>query len=155
MAAKQKRRAGAERPLAGRHIAITRAVEQAPALARRLERLGARVMILSTIGIEPLRDTGQLDAAIGDLGSYDWIVLTSVNGVRAFAQRLAACGGTWDDRQRARIAVIGPATAEALKRYGVLPDLMPAEYVAEAILAGLGNVAGQRILLVRADIARR
>jgi uroporphyrinogen-III synthase len=155
MAAKQKRRAGAERSLAGRHIAITRAAEQAPALARRLEWLGARVTILSTIGIEPLQDTAQLDAAIGNFGSYDWIVLTSVNGVRAFAERLAACGRTWDDRQRARIAVIGPATAEALKRYGVSPDLMPAEYVAEAILAGLGNVAGQRILLVRADIARR
>jgi uroporphyrinogen-III synthase len=155
MAAKQKHIEGAARPLAGHHIAITRAAEQAPALARRLERLGARVTTLSTIGIEPLQDTRQLDAAIGDLGSYDWIVLTSVNGVRAFAQRLAACGRTWADRQRARVAVIGPATAEALKSCGVTPDLMPEEYVAEAILASLGNVAGQRILLVRADIARR
>src|SRR5207248_5903917 len=96
---------------------------------------------LSTIGIEPLRDTGPLDAAIRDLGSYDWIVLTSVNGVHAFARQLAACGCTWDDRQRARIAVIGPATAGVLKAYGISPDLIPKEYVAEAILASLGNVA--------------
>lgn len=142
-------------PLAGRHIAITRAPEQAPELAARLEALGARVSLLATIAIEPLDDTSALDAAVGDLGAYDWIVLTSVNGVRALSERLAAQGRTWGERRLARIAVIGPATARALEAHGVTPDYMPGEFVAEAILDGLGNVAGQRILLLRADIARK
>src|SRR5262249_21183881 len=140
---------------AGRHIVITRAAKQAPELARRLEALGARVTTLAAIGIEPVRDTSRLDAAIDELGWYDWLVFTSVNGVQAFAERLAARGRNWSARQRARVAVIGPATARALAACGVAYDLMPSDYVAEALLEELGNVAGQRILLVRADIARR
>jgi uroporphyrinogen-III synthase len=142
-------------PLVGRHIAITRAPEQAPTLARALEEQGARVTVLSAIAIHPLDDTSALDAALLTLSEYDWIVLTSANGVRAVADRLDALGLTWATRGRARVAVIGPATADALGSHGVSADLMPDEYVAESIVEGLGNVAGQRILLARADIARK
>ena len=143
------------KPLAGRHIAITRSPEQAPELAITLESLGARVTVLSAIAIRPVEDTSELDAALTTLAEYDWIALTSANGVHAVAERLKALGIDWDTRRRARIAVIGPATARALEECGVTPDLVPERYVAESILDGLANVAGQRILLLRADIARR
>ncbi|HEX8996318.1 MAG TPA: uroporphyrinogen-III synthase [Ktedonobacterales bacterium] len=148
-------RASSGQPLAGRHIAITRPREQAAALAERLEALGARVSLLSSISIAPVEDYSLLDAAIGRLSGYDWLVFTSVNGVRAFADRLAATGHTWMDRGLARVAAIGPATTQALEREGVTVDLTPDEYIAEGILEGLGLVAGQRMLLARADIARR
>jgi uroporphyrinogen-III synthase len=144
-----------DRPLSGRHIAITRPPEQAPELAARLEAEGAQVTLLAAIRIAPIEDTRLLDAALRELATFDWIVLTSVNGVHAVAERLATLGLSWEARGRARIAVIGPATAFALEEHGVTPDYMPAEYVAERIVGGLGNVAGQRILLARADIARR
>lgn len=142
-------------PLAGRHIVITRPADQAPGFAERLAAAGARVTRLPAITIAPLEDTSQLDAALGELAGYDWIVLTSANGVRAVAERLAATGHSWAERGRARVAVIGPATARLLAEQGVSADAMPGEYVAEAIVEALGNVAGQRILLLRADIARQ
>ena len=142
------------RPLAGRHIAITRPAGQAGDFAVLLQTAGARVSILPAISIVPVADPTALDVALRALPSYDWIVLTSANGVSAVAQRLAALGMGWADRGLARVAVIGPATAEALAAQGVAADLVPPEYVAEAILDGMGNVAGQRVLLARADIAR-
>lgn len=144
-----------ERALAGRHIVITRPPEQAPELAQALEEAGARVTALPAIGIEPVEDPSRLDAALAELDTYDWVVLTSVNGVRALVDRLETTGREWSTRGRARFAVIGPATARALEAQGVQPDVMPEEYVAEGILDALGNVAGQHILLLRADIARK
>src|SRR5579871_5255074 len=120
-------------PLAGLHVAITRPPEQARDLAAALEALGARVTPLSTIAIAPLADPTALDEAVHSLAAYDWIVLTSVNGVAALADRLAALSLDWSTRGTARFAVIGPATAAALRAHGVAPDLMPDEYVAEAI----------------------
>ena len=154
-AASDERPADDALPLAGRRIAITRPREQADALARQLEALGARVTLLAAIRIAPIEDSAPLDAAIAQLGSYDWLVFTSVNGVAAFTERLAATDHTWDGRGLAQVAAIGPATAAALERAGVPVALMPDEYVAEGILDGLGMVAGQRLLLARADIARR
>lgn len=142
------------RPLAGRHIAITRPPSQAGPLAEQLEALGARVTSLPAIRIEPSEDTSVLDEAVRELETYDWLIFTSVNGVAAFTERLTAAGRAWDARGLARVAAIGPATAEALAEQGVQADLVPEEFVAEALADALGNVAGQRILLPRADIAR-
>lgn len=144
-----------QRPLAGKRIAITRPLEQAADLAALLEELGACVTTLASIAIRPLEDMAPLDAALRSLSEYDWIVLTSANGVRAVADRLRALGITWEARRRARIAVIGPATAQALQATGATADLVPRQYIAEGILDDLANVAGQRILLLRADIARK
>lgn len=141
--------------LAGRHVVITRPAEQAGALEQLLAAAGARVTILPTIAIAPVDDTSPIDDALRSLPDYDWIVLTSVNGVRAADERLRALGRSWDGRGGARVAVIGPATAGTLAGIGVAADYMPEEYVAEAIAAGLGDVAGRRVLLLRADIARR
>lgn len=145
--------------LAGRHIAITRPPEQAAQLARLLEDAGARVTVLSSIAIAPLEETSALDAVVQRLAqggrAYDWVVFTSVNGVRALDQRLAALGWDWGVLRGPAVAAIGPATAQALEAHGITPALVPDEYVAEGILRGIGNVAGKRMLLLRADIARK
>ncbi|MEO7000486.1 MAG: uroporphyrinogen-III synthase [Ktedonobacterales bacterium] len=145
-------------PLAGKRIAITRPPEQAASLKQRLEALGAQVVTLSAIAIAPSTNNAALNAVIQRLSAYDWLVFTSVNGVQAFADRLAANGKSWADRGAARIAAIGPATASALERQGAQVDLTPDEYIAEGLLAGLnglGAVRGKRFLLARADIARQ
>ncbi len=142
-------------PLWGRRIVITRAAEQAPELADRLEAQGAVVTVLSAIRIEPADDYGPLDAALAALETFDWVLFTSVNGVRAFGRRLWESGRDWRALRRARVGAIGPATARELEAWRVRPDFVPREYVAEGLLAEIGNVAGQRILLPRADIARQ
>jgi len=144
-------------PLAGRRIAITRPAEQAAGLTQALVALGAAVTPLGAIAIAPVEDPAALDAAMARLASYDWLVFTSVNGVRAFADRLVATGHVWGERDAARVAAIGPATAQALEAQGVVVDLLPQVYVAEGIVAALaqrGEIAGRRFLLPRADIAR-
>ena len=142
------------RPLAGRRVLITRPAEQAPGLAALLEAEGAEVGTLSAIRIQPLEDTSALDQAIQQGRQYQWVIFTSVNGVWAVQARLDAVGMGWQAFGDASLAAIGPATAEALRKAGAQPDFVPDEYIAEAIAAGIGEVAGQRILLLRADIAR-
>ncbi len=83
------------------------------------------------------------------------MIFTSVNGVAAFWQALEAAGKDSAAFAGVRVAAIGPATAQALRERGVAPDFVPEEYIAEAILPGLGEVSGRRILLPRADIARK
>ena len=145
------------RPLAGRRVAVTRAREQAVELVRELEALGAEVVAAPTIRIARLVDLTALRAALTRDPPYDWIVFTSQNAVHAVCDRLPE----WDlaprDVARAAVAAIGPATAEALVRHGVVPDLVPDRFVAEAVvtsLAAQGDVRGKTILLPRAREAR-
>jgi uroporphyrinogen III methyltransferase/synthase len=144
------------RSLAGRRVVVTRPVAQAAALTRRLEALGAEVVAVPTIRLEPPEDWRPLDEAIGRLGDFAWVLFTSGNGVEAFAARLAAAG--LDPRALAgmRLGAIGPGTAEALAWTGRTPDLVPGEYRAEALLdALLARVRpGTAVLLVRAAEAR-
>jgi uroporphyrinogen-III synthase len=142
------------KPLGGLRIAITRPQEQADAFAKRLEALGAVVIRFPTIAIAPPSDTGPIDRAITHLSSYDWVVFTSVNGVDHLWRRAAAIGADMEAIRRCRVAAIGPATADALRTRGVEPDLVPDEFIAEAILDVLPDVRGLRFLLPRADIAR-
>ncbi|MBI4420959.1 MAG: uroporphyrinogen-III synthase [Gemmatimonadetes bacterium] len=135
------------RPLAGRKIVITRPESDAHRLAERLKELGGEAIVLPAIRIA-FADPAPLDAALTRLGQYQWVIFTSRNGVEAVFRRAARLVGP-------RVAAIGPATAAELRKHGIEPDLMPTEYVAEAVLEALGNVRGQRILLPRADIARR
>ncbi len=136
-------------------VLITRAREQADVLARRVRDLGMVPVLYPTIRIAPPEDVDALDAALARLvkGAYDWLVLTSVNGVRFVWERLQAlgAGGIPED---VRVAVIGPATAQALRDHGIRPALVPDEFVAEGLAAALGDVRGQRFLLARADRAR-
>ncbi len=142
-------------PLFGKRIVVTRARGQAEELSARLRSLGADVVELPTIEIRPAADYSALDAAIACLGSYDWLIFTSVNGVRFFLERLDASQA--DMRSlRARICAIGPATRRAVERLHLKVELMPEEYVAESLLEAFAghDLAGKRILLPRAAVAR-
>ncbi len=148
---------GERRPLAGRRIVVTRAREQAGELVRALIGLGAEVIAAPTIRIEPLADLAPLRAALAALSRYRWIVFTSQNAVRVVCDHLPEWHLTPRDVSRASVAAIGPATAEALARRGVIPTLVPARFVAEAVveaIAGRGEVQGCRILIPRALEAR-
>ena len=144
------------RPLFGKRVLVTRARAQASALSERLTALGAVPIELPAIRILPPEDGGPLDAAVGRLASYDWTIFTSVNGVASVFDRLATQG--WDARAFAggRVCAIGPATAEALAARGLRADRLPAEAVAEGILASFADedLAGRCFLLIQGDLAR-
>jgi len=138
-------------PLAGRRIAITRAREQADSLAARLSALGAAVIELPTIEIRPPADPAPLDRAIADLPSYDWLIFTSANGVRAFIDRLPDLRAL-----RGKICAIGPATRAAIEALHLKIDLMGEQYVDESLVEAFAPhpLEGKRILLPRAAVAR-
>ncbi|HZR14079.1 MAG TPA: uroporphyrinogen-III C-methyltransferase [Acidimicrobiia bacterium] len=142
------------RPLFGRTVVVTRAREQASGLRARLEDLGAQVVELPAIAIEPV------DVVLPDLGAYEWLVLTSANGVDALFDRGLRPAGL-DARALAglRIAAIGPGTASALATRGITADLVPERFVAESLLDAFpapGGARGRaaRVLLARAEQAR-
>jgi uroporphyrinogen III methyltransferase/synthase len=142
-------------PLFGRRIVNTRPKGQADALSSRLKALGADVIEMPTIEIQPATDYGPLDRALGELASYDWLIFTSANGVRCFLERLDASAA--DLRAlRARICAIGPATRAAIEALHLKVDLMGREYVAEGLLEAFSayDLAGRRVLLPRAAVAR-
>lgn len=144
------------RPLFGRRVVVTRAREQASDIKLRLNELGAECIEFPTIAIQPPPSWEPLDRAIAGLVNYDWVIFTSVNGVKFFRQRLRAAGLDVRQLKGIRLAAIGPKTAEALEALGLRPDLVPPEYRAEAILDGLQGErpAGRRFLLPRAMAAR-
>ncbi|MEI7987444.1 MAG: uroporphyrinogen-III synthase [Chloroflexota bacterium] len=141
--------------LAGKRILVTRPQDQASALIEKLNVYGAESIAFPTIKIASLDDPAPLFQAIVELRSYRWVIFTSVNGVSEFWKYLTACGQNEEAFVGIDVAAIGPATAEALRERGVEPRFMPDEYIADAIAAGLGDVQGERILLLRADIARK
>ena len=141
--------------LAGRRVLITRAEEQAQALRVLLESRGAEVVELPFIEIRPPRSWDEFDASLRSIMDYDWLILTSVNGVHAFFARLDRLGMSADDLQHLKIAAIGPATAEAIEKHGLIVDLVPPRYVAEEVVRALRpQITTERLLLVRAKIAR-
>ena len=145
-----------QRPLFGKRVLMTRAKEQASELATRLAGYGAEPVEAPTIKIVPPPDWAPVDRAISEIGTYDWIIFTSVNGVDRFMTRLWAKG--LDSRCLAgrRICCIGPRTAQELERFGVRSDVVPAEYQAEGVLGALNrqDIKKTRILIPRAEVAR-
>ncbi len=145
------------RPLFGKRVIVTRARAQAGELSERLERLGAEAIEFPTIEIRPPADLGPLDGAVRDLDSFDWLIFTSVNGVEAFVDRLEHHGLDLRAVPRgAKIAAIGPATAERIRSLGLRVDVVPEEFRAEALIESVTgtSLAGQRILIPRARVAR-
>ncbi|MCJ7671658.1 MAG: uroporphyrinogen-III C-methyltransferase, partial [Acidimicrobiia bacterium] len=139
------------RPLFGKRIVVTRAREQASELRLQLEALGAEVLELPAIRVEPV------DFVLPALGGYSWLVFTSANGVRAFFERgLDAAGLDARALGGLRLAAIGPGTAAALEARGLRPDLVPDRFVAESLLEGFPAPAtpGERVLRARAEQAR-
>src|SRR5712691_1256175 len=142
-------------PLFGRRVVVTRDRQQAMDLAEPLEALGAETILLPVIEIREAADPGPLDRAIARLGSYDWLIFTSVNGVRHFVERLDR--SSLDLRAlKASICAIGPATRAAVEALHLKVDLMPMEYVAESLVAAFASLdlGGRKILLPRAAVAR-
>lgn len=158
-------------PLQGKRILVTRTREQASTFSERLKASGALPVEFPTIHIVPPQDWAQLDSALNKLflenvqerPYYDWLVFTSVNGVTICCERLITLGHTMERMSHVRIAAIGPATAAALKHYGLIADVVPDEYIAEGVATALRNDAqarnvslvGQRVLLARAAEARK
>ena len=130
-------------PLYGRRIVITR--PEAGRMAGELERLGAEVTIVPLIEIRPAEGRA-LEDAIETMPSYDWVVLTSVNGVAAVAQGLAGLTGS------TMVAAVGPVTADAIRENGIEPAFV-ASRASDDIAAGLGEIEGKKVLLPQADIA--
>ncbi|HZT82801.1 MAG TPA: uroporphyrinogen-III C-methyltransferase [Gemmataceae bacterium] len=144
-----------QRPLFGKRVLVTRPRHQAGELVRRLERLGAEVSLLPAVEVRDPADWGPTDRALAALGQYQWVVFTSSNGVHALVRRLRQLGRDLRALGPVKVAAIGPATAEALRGYHLEPDLIPPEYRSESLAAALRErVAGQRVLLARADRGR-
>lgn len=143
-------------PLWGKKILVTRAREQASELAQSLRRLGAQAVEFPTISVGPPSDWRELDEAISCLGEYDWLILTSPNGVRFFLDRLFQSGKDCRALGHVLIAAMGTGTARALEQRGLRTDLIPEEFRAEALAQALcGQAAeGKRFLLARAEQAR-
>jgi uroporphyrinogen-III synthase len=144
-------------PLAGKRIVNTRAAHQAAALDRLLREHGAEPLAYPCIAIAPPDDTTQLDNALRAVsqGAYNWLILTSANTVLALAQRLAALGLSLTNVSRLKTAAVGPATAQAAgELLGLHIEIMPDEYVAEALADALALSKGARVLLPQSGLAR-
>jgi uroporphyrinogen-III synthase len=144
-----------DRPLAGVRVLVGRARHQASALSIELRKLGATVIEIPFIEIRKPRSFKLLDAALKNLTDYDWLILTSVNGVEAMWDRLKKLRQPPRLPDTLRIAAIGPATKKAIESRDAQVNLVPKEYIAESVVRSLHRrVNGKRVLLVRAKVAR-
>lgn len=154
--AAHNRSVGAAAPLVGCRVAVTRPAGQADRLCRLVDQRGGEAVRLPLIEIRPPADWSSIDEAILTVEQADWVVFTSVNGVRLWMERMRLLRGGADAMSAPRIAVIGPATAAALREYGLTPAVVPSAYIAEGLLEELSRRVGKgvRILLPRAEEAR-
>jgi uroporphyrinogen-III synthase len=142
-------------PLDGLRILVGRARHQASALSSGLRDLGAEVVEIPFIEIRKPRSYKPLDSALKNLREYDWLILTSVNGVDAVWERLHKLRLTKKHLKHLKVAAIGPATSKAIEKRGIKVDVVPEEYVAESVVKSLRQqIAGKRVLLARARVAR-
>jgi uroporphyrinogen III methyltransferase/synthase len=144
-----------QRPLFGKRVLLTRPRHQVSELVHRLEQEGAIPFTLPALEIREPADWAPVDRALTELANYHWLVFTSVNGVHALFDRLRQLGRDLRILGKLQLATIGPATAAALRGYLLEPDLVPEAYCSESLAAALKErVAGQRVLLARADRGR-
>jgi len=144
-----------DRPLAGLRILVGRARHQASALSFGLRKLGADVIEIPFIEIRKPSSYKPLDAALKNLHDYDWLILTSVNGVDAVWERLRKLRLSKKQFKQVKVAAIGPATKKAIEKRGVKVNVVPEEYVAESVVESLRDqMTGKRVLLARAKVAR-
>lgn len=157
VAARRRQLAWLERrPLHGRRVVVTRARAQASGLAATLRDLGAEVVELPAIRIEPRLDTPEVRDAAAAIGNYSLVCLTSPNGVRLLFEALTAAGLDARSLAGATVAAIGPGTARALAERGIVADVVPEHFIAEALVEALAavEVEGRRVLVARAAEAR-
>ena len=148
-------KSGTALPLASVRVLVGRARHQASALSAGLRDLGAEVLEIPFIEIRKPQSYKALDEALKNLSEYDWLILTSVNGVEALWERLRRLRIGGKSMRSLKVAAIGPATRDAIEKHGAKVDVMPREYVAESVVASLRRkVKGKRVLLARARVAR-
>jgi uroporphyrinogen-III synthase/uroporphyrinogen III methyltransferase/synthase len=142
-------------PLSGRRVLVTRAAHQIGKLSEGLCALGAEAVEVPVLEIRPPASLGPLDRALRQLDSYHWLLLTSANTIRAMGERAVELGIRLEPPFTLKVAAVGDATAAAARKAGFAVTLVPESYVAESLLKGLTSlVAGRRVLLARAAIAR-
>lgn len=146
------------KPLFGKRVWVTRMLHQAGDFSRLLRDAGAEPVQLATIRLCPVQE-GVPVSVIEELGLFDWVIFTSSNGVNCFFDSLRVHGRDARYFADAKVCALGPVTAEALVSRGITPDLVPEEYVAEAVVDALatahgGDLSGIRVLIPRAAIAR-
>ncbi len=143
-------------PLLGKGVVVTRAREQSSALVQDLHDLGACCFEFPTIEISPLQDYEPLKKAVENLRDYDWLIFTSVNGVRFFWREIRKMGLDARALGNNRVAAIGPATAKVLEEKGIFADFVPEKYVAESVVEGLLKlgIKDKKVLIPRARVAR-
>lgn len=141
-------------PLAGRRVLVTRAREQASQLVGALQAAGAETVEIPAIAIVPPSSYDALDGALAGFKDVDWLIFTSANAVKVFCER-ALYAGVHPAASAVKIAVIGAASAEAVRDAGMKVELVPPKFVAESLLHELRyQVADEHVLLVRAEVAR-
>ncbi|MGM0471336.1 MAG: uroporphyrinogen-III C-methyltransferase [Bacillota bacterium] len=142
-------------PLFGQRILVTRPKEQASSLSNQLAELGAEPIESPAIKIAPPKDFEPLDKALQEAGEYDWVIFTSVNGVKSVVKRLRKLELDVRAFGNAKIGAIGSKTAAEIEDWGLKVDYIPKDYVSESILAGLDDdLSGEKFLLPRSDISR-
>ncbi|MDF2680067.1 MAG: uroporphyrinogen-III synthase [Brevibacillus sp.] len=148
--------AGSAGPLAGKRIMVTRARSQVRELVDTIEGLGGEAYAFPLLKMVAPEDKSHLDKTIAQVGTFDWLIFTSVNGVRFFLERMNEIG-VGIDSIRGQVAAVGPKTAAILNDSGLEVAVIPSDYVAEGLLTSLHDQMspGQRVLLPRADIARK
>ena len=142
-------------PLSGCRVLVSRAKKQAGALSGLLRALGCQVIEIPFIEIRKPSSYRPLDTALKNIADYDWLILTSVNGVEAMFERMTKKKVKASGLTHLKIAAIGPATKSAIERHGLRVAVTPKEYIAESVVASLHKkVKGKRVLLLRAKVAR-
>lgn len=143
-------------PLHDQTILVTRAASQVSSFSQQLQRLGATVLEMPTLEIGPPQDWHGLDQALQNLTAFDWLILTSHNGVDFFFQRLETLGLDSRALGKLKIAVVGEKTAQTLKNYGLRPDFVPPAFIADALIAHFPvSVAGLSVLFPRVETGGR
>ncbi|WP_447976609.1 uroporphyrinogen-III C-methyltransferase [Candidatus Nitrospira bockiana] len=144
------------KPLFGKRVLVTRAREQAGELSGLLSEQGAEPVEYPVLQMVEPESWSEVDAALDELPHYQWLVFTSVNGVRPFMERLRRRARDVRALAGLRLCAIGPRTAEELKRYGLAPDVVPKDFQAEGLIESMlaAGMKGQRVLIARAAVAR-
>jgi uroporphyrinogen-III synthase len=146
---------GAGLPLSGRRILVTRAVQQAGKLSDGLKALGAEPVEVPVLEIRAPDSFEPLDKAIGNLSSFEWLILTSANTVQTVAARCKLLHVDVSELKALKVAAVGSATAEAARKADFRVTVVPESYNSEGLVAALGDsVIGKRVLLARAQVAR-
>lgn len=148
-------RGGQKQALSGLRILVGRARHQAGELSSRLRGLGAVVVEIPFLEIRRPRSWKRMDSALKKVRNYDWLIVTSVNGVDALWERSKKLQIPRKQLDHLHVAAIGPATKKAMEKGGLRVEVVPREYVAESVVESLrAQMGGKRVLLARAKVAR-